>query len=116
MNDNEGLLAWQWRLYRDNHHDRGNLVIHVLTQPIFVAGVGAMIAAPFTMLWLLAVGPVAMGLAMAMQGRGHKREEVPPVPFRGPGDVARRIFAEQLITFPRFVLSGAIVKAWRRAR
>ena len=111
----EGLLAWQWRLYRDNHTNRGNLVIHLVTQPLFVAGLGAAIAAPFTMLWLLAAGPAAMVVAVAAQGRGHKREEVPPVPFRGPLDVVRRLFAEQLITFPRFVLSGECGRSWRAA-
>jgi len=109
----EGFLAWQWRLYRDNHHDRANLVIHLVTQPVFVAGVAATIAAPLVALWLFAAGPAAMVVAMALQGRGHRREAVPPVPFRGPGDVARRIFAEQLITFPRFVLSGQLARAWR---
>lgn len=113
MTDDEGLLAWQWRLYRDNHRDRRNLTIHLATQPLFVAGLGALVAAPFTILWLLAAGPAAMGFAMAMQGRGHKKEAVAPVPFRGPLDVARRIFAEQLITFPRYVVSGELARAWR---
>jgi hypothetical protein len=112
----EGLLAWQWRLYRDNHRDRSNLAIHLATQPLFVAGLGAAVAAPFTVLWLLAAGPVAMVLAVALQARGHKREEVPPVAFRGPLDVVRRLLAEQLITFPRYVLSGRLRQSWREAR
>jgi hypothetical protein len=112
----EGLLAWQWRLYRDNHRDRSNLAIHLATQPLFVAGLGAVLAAPFTMLWLLAAGPAAMVTAVALQGRGHKREAVPPVAFRGPLDVVRRLFAEQLITFPRYVLSGNLRQAWRGER
>ena len=113
MMRDEPLLAWQWRLYRDNHRDRRNLVIHVCTQPLFAAGTAALVAAPFVSLWLLVAGPAAMALAMGLQGRGHRLEETPPVPFSGPLDVLLRIFAEQLITFPRFVLSGALARAWR---
>jgi hypothetical protein len=40
---------------------------------------------------------------------------VRPVPFAGPVDVVSRIFAEQLITFPRFVLSGQFARAWRES-
>jgi len=107
MTNPESLLAWQWRNYADNHQDRRNLVIHLATWPLFVGGLAATVAAiPTGMWWLLGVGPFAMALAMALQGRGHKHEAVAPVPFRGPADVFKRIFAEQLITFPRYVLSG----------
>ena len=36
---------------------------------------------------------------------------VPPEPFAGPGQALARLFFEQWLTFPRFVLSGG----WRRA-
>jgi len=81
--------------------------------PLFGAGVLLVAATP----WL---GPLSLAgmallpLAMAMQGRGHRRERVPPVPFTGAPDVILRIFAEQLITFPRFVLTGEFARAWRR--
>jgi len=114
MNPDESLLAWQWRLYRDNHQDRRNLVIHLVTWPLFVGGLAGLLAAiPTGQWWLLAAGPFAMFLAMALQGRGHKHETVPPVPFRGPGDVVKRIFAEQLITFPRYLFSGRAFAAMR---
>lgn len=54
-------------------------------------------------------------MTRAMQGRGHRLESTAPVPFAGPFDVISRIFVEQLVTFPRFVLSGEFVRAWRRA-
>jgi len=105
----EGLLRWQWRLYPDNHRDPGNLAIHLATWPLFVAGLVAILAAaPTGALWLLGAGPVAMVLAIALQGRGHRREAVRPQPFRGVGDVVKRILAEQLVTFPRYVLSGVM--------
>lgn len=108
------LLAWQWGLYADGHRDRRNLLIHVATVPLFEAGVLLALAS----LWL---GPLALAgllllpLAMALQGRGHRRERVGPVPFTGPVDVVSRIFTEQLITFPRFVLSGQFARAWRES-
>jgi hypothetical protein len=54
-----------------------------------------------------------MALAVALQGRGHAVERTSPAPFRGPLDVVARLFAEQWITFPRFVLSGGFARAWR---
>jgi len=71
------------------------------------------VLAPFVSLWLAPAGALAMAGAMAMQGAGHRRETVPPAPFQGPRDVLTRIFAEQWITFPRFVSSGAFARAWR---
>ena len=108
------LLAWQWDLYAEGHRDRRNLLIHAATVPLFDAGTLLALASP----WL---GPSALAgllllpLAMALQGRGHRGERVGPVPFAGPVDVASRIFAEQLITFPRFVLSGRFARAWRES-
>jgi hypothetical protein len=112
----DGLLAWQWSLYNDNHRDHRNLIIHAFTNPLFLAGTIAIPLAIATRWWLAPIGLVMMGLAMALQGRGHKLEAVPPVPFRGPGDVIARIFVEQWITFPRYVLSGGFARAWREAR
>jgi len=109
------LLAWQWQLYTDGHRDRRNLLVHAATVPLFEAGTLLALASP----WLGAPalgGLLLLPLAMALQGRGHRAEAVAPVPFAGPGDVLSRIFAEQLFTFPRFVLSGAIFRAWRQAR
>ncbi|MFY0580939.1 hypothetical protein ACN28S_47860 [Cystobacter fuscus] len=70
-------------------------------------------AAPFTSFAWALPGVVAMVGAMAAQGRGHRMESVAPVPFRGPWDVLARIFAEQWVTFPRFVLSGGFARARR---
>jgi hypothetical protein len=113
----EGLIRWQWRHYPDVHRDRRNLVIHLVTQPLFVAGLAALVVAPLSgALWLLGAGPVAMGTAVALQGRGHRLEVTPPLPFEGPLDVVFRLFVEQLVTFPRFVLSGGLARAWRAAR
>lgn len=110
------LLAWQWRRYRDAHQDRANLAIHAATAPFFIAGTAAVAALPWVGPgWALA-GAVGAVAAVAAQGRTHRREAHGPAPFRGPADVLVRILAEQWVTFPRFVLSGAFFRAWRAAR
>lgn len=114
-NRSHGFLAWQLASYDASHHDRKNLRLHIVTVPVFMAGTMAAIIAPFTSLWLAPVGLFAMFAAIATQGKGHKNEKNAPAPFQGPRDVFARIFAEQWITFPRFVLSGGFAKAWRAA-
>ncbi|HEY8072692.1 MAG TPA: hypothetical protein VIF62_01240 [Labilithrix sp.] len=111
----DGLLAWQWNLYPRGHTTRANLLIHALTVPLFLGGTLALLASPVLGVAAGVGGVVGMGLAVGAQGRGHRREKEPPVPFRGPLDVAARLFVEQWITFPRFVLSGAFRRAWRGA-
>jgi hypothetical protein len=110
-----GLLAWQWALYPAGHTTRANLLIHVLTVPVFQLGTIALlgfltIRSPYAI-----VGAATMALAMAAQGRGHAIEPHAPVPFRGPGDVVARIMAEQWIAFPRFVWTGGFARAWKAA-
>jgi hypothetical protein len=114
------LLAWQWSGYAAYHGSRRNLVIHLVTQPIFVMGFFSLLSAPLggSLVGIVARalgGIVAMALAMIAQGRGHAIEASPPIPFAGPGDALGRIFLEQLVNFPRFVLSGGLAKAWRES-
>ena len=52
-----------------------------------------------------------MILAIGLQGKGHRGEAHAPEPFHGAGDVVKRIFVEQWVTFPRFVLSGGFRRA-----
>ena len=110
-----GLLAWQWAIYPSGHTTRANLLIHIVTVPIFEIGtlalLGSLAIAPVYAL----VGLAMMVGAMAAQGQGHAREPQPPVRFRGPLDVVARILAEQWIAFPRFVITGAFARAWRSA-
>jgi hypothetical protein len=111
-----GLLAWQWSIYPEGHQDRRNLLVHVLTVPVFMLGTLAVLSAPFFGWWSAPGGVAAMVATMAAQGITHRREAVPPVPFRGPLDVLSRILAEQWITFPRYVLTGGLARAWRGPR
>ena len=110
------LLAWQWSGYSRFHASRANLLLHIVAVPTFLLGnlallVGLVLAAP-----LLAVGgAAAMVIGLAVQGRGHKLEAVAPEPFTGPVNAVARLFLEQWVTFPRFVLSGNWVRALRGA-
>jgi hypothetical protein len=109
----QGLLAWQLASYTASHHDRRNLMLHVVTAPIFMFGTVCALAAPAISFWLVPAGLLAMFAAIAIQGKGHALEPQTPAPFAGPRDVFARIFAEQWITFPRYVLSGGFRRAWR---
>jgi hypothetical protein len=102
----------RFALYTRVHHHRANLLLHILTVPLFMAGTVAL-ALAWHWHWLAAAGPAAILAAMAAQGRGHAHEAERPAPFAGPLDVVRRIFVEQWVTFPRFVASGSFARAWR---
>ncbi len=110
-----GLLAWQLREYPKGHRDRRNLVVHVVTVPLFLAGTCALALSPLAGAWLAAAAVPALVLPLALQGRGHALEAVPPIPFRGPLDAAARLVVEQWVTFPRFALGGGFARAWREA-
>src|SRR5436190_190602 len=110
------LLSWQWGLYPDNHTTRANLLIHILTVPLFIGGTLTLLMSPMYGVRSAVSGLVAMVVAVALQGRGHKREAVVPVPFLGPLDFVSRFFCEQFINFPRYVLSGGWAKALRQVR
>lgn len=96
------------------HSNRTNLAIHLLAVPVFVITlipcITGLMLGHFALAGLLALGPV---LSMAAQGWGHRLETHAPEPFRGPLDVLRRILVEQFLTFPRFVVSGGWLRAWR---
>ncbi len=110
----DGLLAWQRLNYPPAHRDRHNLAVHAVTVPLFILGTCAVLLVPLVSAgWLAPCGLGAMLAAVALQGRTHKREKIPPAPFRGPRDFLMRLFAEQWVTFPRYVLSGEFARAWR---
>jgi uncharacterized membrane protein YGL010W len=106
-----GLLAWQLASYGTTHRDRRNLLLHIATVPAFWMGNIALVAAPFVSWALAPLGVLVMLAVLALQGRGHAREGARPAPFRDKADIIARLFAEQWITFPRFIISGG----WRRA-
>jgi hypothetical protein len=110
------FLSDQFEDYSRVHTDRGNLLIHVVAVPIFDAATIGVVASLVSRAPLAAVGCAALAVAaFAVQGRGHGMEAERPIPFSGPRNVLARVFAEQFITFPRFVLSGGWSRAYREA-
>ncbi|SIQ15349.1 Protein of unknown function [Aeromonas sp. RU39B] len=100
------LLQWQFSGYAHYHHDRVNLIIHMVAVPFFWLGTVACLASLFgyhSGSWL--VGLPVLLLSFLAQGIGHKREQEASVPFDGALDVVTRILAEQFVTFPRFLLA-----------
>lgn len=110
------LLRWQWEGYSHYHQSKANLLLHIVVVPLFLVGNVALVAAIFQRSWLeAAAGIIAMVISVALQGRGHGVEPNPPVPFSSPANAISRIFLEQWVTFPWFVLSGGWVRALRSA-
>lgn len=111
------LLRWQYEGYPRYHAARANLLIHIVAVPAFVGCAGWLVASAVRGRPTHAVAAaVGMAIAFAVQGIGHKRETTPSIPFDGPGDAVSRIFVEQFVSFPRFVLSGGFASALRSAR
>ena len=111
------LLRWQREGYPKYHPSRSNLLIHIVAVPLFLFGTIAPVDAIARLslsLFAVAVGCILVGVAL--QGRGHRLEPVPPEPFTGPLNFVSRLFFEQWVTFPRFVLSGGLLAALRKAR
>ena len=108
------LSRWQWSGYPRYHRSRANLLIHIVGVPLFLAGnVGLVIALAERSVVIGLVSLISMVVSVALQGRGHRQEEVPPEPFTSPINALSRIFLEQWITFPRFVISGGWLRAVR---
>jgi 2-hydroxy-palmitic acid dioxygenase Mpo1-like protein len=111
------LLRWQWEGYPKYHQSRANLLIHIVAVPVFLLGAVVLVAAVIqSSLVLLSVGVGCVVVAVALQGRGHRLEPVPPEPFSRPFNFVSRLFLEQWVTFPRFVISGYWGAALREAR
>ena len=110
------ILSAQLHDYPRVHAHRANLLIHAVAVPVFDLACIAAVASLFARAPLGAVGGVVLAVvAFGAEGRGHALEANAPTPFAGPRDVITRIFAEQFITFPRFVLSGGWWRAYRAA-
>ena len=60
-------------------------------------------------------GDSTFALLLEAQARGHRLEEREPAAFRGAGDKLKRLFVEQWVTFPRYLMTGEFARAWREA-
>ena len=109
------LLRWQWDGYPRYHRTRFNLLLHIVVVPLFWLGNTVLVWALLQGAWVAVIaGVVAMVVPVAAQGRGHGQEPTPPEPFTVPLNAVSRIFLEQWVTFPRFVVTGGWWQALRR--
>jgi len=110
------LLQWQWNGYPKYHQARANLLIHIVAVPLFLIGTLALVGAMAKVsISPLGVAVSCIVVAVVLQGRGHRMEPFQPEPFSGPVNFIARLFLEQCVTFPRFVLSGKWLAALRKS-
>lgn len=111
------LLAWQWRHYAEQHQHPANLLLHLIAVPLFLVSTALLLIG----LWRLGFIPLVLGAigliaSLVLQAHGHGFEAQRPEPFTGKRDACKRLLLEQFITFPRFFLSGAWWRAWRKRK
>lgn len=110
------LMEWQWQGYATFHKTRLNLLIHIIAVPVFCFSSLGALNALLHGAWISVLGEgLSMLLAFGAQGIGHQKESVPSIPFSGFKNALARIFVEQWITFPRFVITGGWWDALNKA-
>jgi hypothetical protein len=111
------LLRWQWECYAKYRQFARQPAIDNVAVPLLVMGTIALVFAIFQPSFMLLAFAVAyVVVAVALQVRCHRLESVPPEPFTGPLNFVSRLFFEQWVTAPRFVISGGWGAALRKAR
>jgi hypothetical protein len=100
------LVDWAWRETPPVHKSRGNLLIHLIAVPMFVAGHVLLIWGAFLSWKLAAVALVSIVASLILQGVGHAQEQQQVPAFTGARDFVRRLYAEQFCNFWRFIASG----------
>ncbi len=103
--------------YAASHRDRVNLALHIVAVPLFVGATAYLFVALVRGDVRAALAGVAgLGVSLAAQGLGHRREAVRPAPFSGAWDAVARVPVEQFWGFWVFLVSGDWWRALRRAR
>jgi len=106
------MMKWQADGYQTYHFSCINLWIHIIAVPFFITGTLSLLLSIITLNIILVITSLLlMATSIGVQGYGHGKEKVPAIPFSGFVNAVTRIFLEQLITFPLFVLTGQ----WYRA-
>lgn len=105
------VLQRQWVGYSIAHQNRTNLYVHLIAVPLFMVGtVAALYGLVMRSPLVLIVATLGCMVSLFLQGRSHKRELIQPEPFTSASNFIYRIFAEQWMTFPRFVVTGGWFK------
>jgi hypothetical protein len=111
------LVAWAWEETPPVHKNRMNLMIHLVAVPLFVVGhVAAVIGVVLMAGSAVVPGLGAIVLSLILQKRGHALERIQVHAFSSPRDFIRRLYAEQLCNFWRFLFSGQWYASYQRAK
>lgn len=110
----KNIIKWQWDDYTKYHKSRANLLLHIFTVPVFLVGLMLFIWNVFDFnAWPIFYSILCMASSIAIQGIGHGQEQYSPEPFTSVTNAVFRIMLEQLYTFPKFVLTGGWLNAYR---
>jgi hypothetical protein len=110
------LLACAWRETPRVHKNDLNLLIHIIAVPLFVFGHVLLVAGIFINPWLLVGAFVIIVVSLVAQTIGHSLEQTQLATFAGPGDLLRRVYAEQFCNFWRFLFSGQWYASFKARR
>lgn len=104
----------QWEGYPPSHTRLANLLLHAVGVPAFLLGNCVLILSLATLnaRWA-GLGLLAMLGGFAAQIFGHGLEPRRPPSFASPSDAIARIFVEQWVTFPRYLLSRLLPRRSR---
>lgn len=99
----------QWEGYPPSHTRLANVLLHVVGVPVFLLGNCVLVVslASLNLRWA-GLGLLGMLGGFALQIVGHGIEPRRPPAFASPSDAIARIFVEQWLTFPRYLLSRVL--------
>lgn len=102
--------------YAGQHRDRTTLLVHLMFVPLFMLASASMLVFLLSGNWVLALlAAVACTVSLLVQGAVHRRT-VRLLPKADSRIAALgQLLREQWIEFPRFVLSGGWLRAYRAA-
>ena len=66
------LIRWQWEGYPRYHQARVNLLLHILTAPLFCLGLLALLWGTLTLAWVPARHPGRGRYGAGAGGSGHR--------------------------------------------
>jgi len=109
------VLARQWRQYPRQHRHPANLLLHLIAVPLFLVALIVLLNGLWHWRFVpLAIGIIGLLASVLLQACGHRLENGSSGPPSGRGESCGGLLLEQLVTFPRFLISGAWWRAWRR--
>lgn len=107
-------LASSLRQYALNHSHPANLLIHLLTVPLFIVASVVLLSGLLQLSFVAVVtGLLGLVAAVVLQRAGHRYEGDADTP--APTDL-KQLLTEQFVTFPQFVVQGGWLRAWRNWR